>query len=188
MKGFSTISLIVALGAAVFLGVAVFLVTKGTHYSPLPRSLNARHQPTPSADLTSGEVTTSLPDVIRQGQDLECDFKLPVSTAENPFNTGKLWTTGGKGRSTISTSVSGVSMEANALYQNNTAYAWVTVGGQKSGLKFSPETLNDADHSMTMQERQQAEQFRSSMLFHCVPWTPDETTFILPSDVEFEKR
>lgn len=186
-RGFSTISLVVTLGAAVVLGVGTFLLTRTTSPAGSPAS-TAETIPgdrTASDELTGRELTTTIPDIVGRGQSLACDWKLPVEAGESPFNHGKLWTTDSKGRSTMSADISGMVMEAHAVYQGNTAYTWMLVGDQKIGMKFSPSELDAMSSSMTAQERQQAEQISRSMRFNCQPWSPDETKFILPSDVDF---
>jgi hypothetical protein len=190
LKGFSSISLLVILATAIILGIGAYILSHGTTYSPLPSmrssAQRAQAQATPDATLTSGEITSSIPDIVGHGQNLECEIKIPIHGPDNPFSNGKLWTSGGKGRSTISAHAAGIPMDANAIYQNGIAYTWIITGGQKIGMKFNPDAINDADMSLSPQQRQQAEQLRSSMLFTCQPWAPDDTKFQLPADVEFQ--
>jgi hypothetical protein len=149
---------------------------------------NTSTSTTSTSPVITGETRSTLTDVIGRGQNLECDWKLPASTTaeENPFNAGKLWTTGNKGRSTITANLSeGMTMEGNAVYKDNTIYSWIQTAGTKMGFKFTPSELAEMDSSMTAQQRQQAEQIKQEMNFNCQPWTPDESKFELPSDVEF---
>ena len=190
MKGFSAISLIVALCFAVVLGISIFFLSKNADpSSALLSLLPNRHRPTPSAEfLTTGELTSTTSDIIGYGQDLACDWKIPQGAGQSPFTAGKLWTSSGRGRSTTTTQINGTSLEANVMYLKSTAYAWVTTGGQKTGMKLDPSSFEEFNRSMTSQERQQAEQVRASLLFTCHTWIPDETKFILPQDVTFEER
>jgi hypothetical protein len=184
--------LFVVLLAAIILGVGAYIISHGTTYSPLSSMHSSANRAlakaTPDTTLTSGEISTTIQDIVSHGEDLQCDIKIPSHGPDNPFSSGTLWTTGGKGRTTINAKVSGMTMEANAVYQNGTAYTWVIAGGQKIGMKFNPDDVNEADMSLSQQERQQAEQLRSSMLFNCQPWAPDDTRFILPADVEFQEK
>lgn len=186
-RGFAPVSLVL-LVAVLILGAAGAYYYS-SHRTPSsssstsdanPRAMTLTSQPT---EALSGEVSSNLTDIVGRGQNLECDIKVPVEAGNNnPFNTGKLWTTGRQGRSTLTAQVSGMTMEANAVYKEGTAYSWVITNGVKMGFKFSP----DATHTtMTAQQRQQAEQAKQRMLFNCHSWTPDQSKFTLPSDVEF---
>jgi hypothetical protein len=182
--------LLIVLFFGVLLGIGVFSLSKNANPSSVLLSvLPNRHRPTPSADIiTAGELTTTASDIIGYGQDLACDWKIPLGASTSPFTAGKLWTSSGRGRSTTTAEMNGTSIEANVMYLKSTAYAWITTDGQKTGMKLDPSSIEEFNRSMTPQERQQAEQIRSSMLFTCHTWTPDETKFILPPDVTFEER
>lgn len=190
-SGFSTVALVIALGAAVILGVGAYFLTRSSSPSPTSPATKAeswtvRNEQTTAEELTGRELTTTIPDIIGRGQSLECDWKMPVA-GENPFHTGKLWTTGSKGRSHVTANISGMAMEANAVYQGDAVYTWTMVGGQKMGMKFSPSKLEEMNSSMTPQQKQQAEQIRQSMIFNCKPWAADDTKFVLPQDIEFKE-
>lgn len=188
-SGFSTIGLLVVLGAAAIIGFGLFFATQlNSKTLPLASiTKNSVGNIAPSETLTNRELNTTIPDIVGRGQNLECDWRMPVE-GENPFNKGTLWTTAHKGRSTITATIGGMEAEGNAIYMNNTAYSWMILGGQKVGMKFSEATLNEANKSLSPQEKQQAEQIRQNMIFNCKPWNPDETKFILPSDITFEEK
>jgi hypothetical protein len=188
--GFSAISLIVALGFALVLGVSVLYVSKNSNSSAAPFSILTGHRSARISpeNLTYGELTSTMPDIIEHGQDLECDWKIPPDGTNNVFTSGKLWTSDNRGRSTIAADRNGMNIEANMIFQKNTAYAWLIADGQKTGMRIHPSSLNEENRSMTADERQQAEQVRASILFNCQSWTADESKFILPSDVEFPER
>lgn len=184
--GFSTVGLVVALGAAVIIGFGVFFMTRFANPSTAPSALNAKMERFGSEEvLTDRELNTTIPDIVGRGQNLECDWKLPGNAT--PLNKGKLWTTANKGRSSVTADISGMSMEAHALYQSNVVYSWTYVAGQKVGMKFSEATLREQSNALTAEERQQAEQIRSNMIMSCKTWIPDETKFTLPSDIEFQE-
>lgn len=187
--GFSTIALLVVLGAAAIIGFGLFFATQlNSNTSPIASmTKNSVGNVIPSEALTNRELNTTIPDIVGRGQNLECDWRMPVE-GENPFNKGTLWTTTNKGRSTITATIGGMEAEGNAIYMNNTAYSWMILGGQKIGMKFTEATLNEANKSLSPQEKQQAEQIRQNMIFNCKPWNPDETKFILPSDITFEEK
>lgn len=174
-------------------GVVVLLVAGGIGWYVLTQQGNnaattaTPMEPTSTAiqpTVGTGNINTTMPDLVARGQNLECDWKLPVQ--QPGFSDGKLWTTGNKGRSTIAGTVSDMSMEANAIYADGTVFSWVDLAGQKKGFKITPEEAKQMNNTMSPEEKQQAEQIRQQMVFHCQPWTPDPTKFTLPTDVVFE--
>ena len=183
-RGFSAVVAIL-IAVIVLGGIGAFIMSRRSSTSA-PSSAADRSTPagTESA-VPTGETTSTLPDIIGRGQNLECDWRLPNVEA-NPFGTGKLYTTGNKGRSMISGNSSGMSIDGNAIYKDNTVYSWISVGGTTVGFKFDKAELESMSAEMTAEQKQQAEQIRSEMVFKCIPWTPDESKFILPSGVEFK--
>lgn len=131
-------------------------------------------------------VSTTFEDVIGKGQNLECDWHLPTSSAANPFGIGKLYTTGNKGRSMIKGTTNGIDIDANVIYKDDAAYSWVIVAGSTVGYKFDKAELQKMASEMTPEQKQQAEQIRAKMIFSCKSWTPDESKFVLPAGVEFK--
>lgn len=184
-RGFSAIVAVV-IAALVLGGIGVFVMSRRASTST-PSSAVDRSTPagTESA-VPTGETTSTLPDIIGRGQNMECDWRMPVEASENPFGTGKLWTNGNSGRSTMSGNIAGGDFEGNAIYKNNEVYTWMTVAGTTIGFKLDESELSEAGSEMTPEQRQQAEQIRSEMVFNCRPWTPDESKFILPTGVEFK--
>jgi len=187
-KGFSAVVIVIIL-AIIILGAGAFMMMRkpqssvSTPSNATQNSTSGKTEPT----VSTGETSGTFADLVGKGQSLECDFVLPSSTDKpNPFGTGKLYTTGSKGRSMMSGSTSGMSMEANAIYKDGTAYSWVKVGETTMGFKFDKDKMNQMSSSMTPQQKQQGEQFRAKMDFKCKPWTPDESKFILPTGVEFK--
>lgn len=196
-SGFSTVLLAIVIGVVALVGIGGFYMmnrssteTTTTATPTTAAMLSDESAPTATTTETAGtdtsELTGTFTSLISRGQSLECDWRMPVEAEDNPFGAGKLWTTGNQGRSTITTTVSGMSMEANAIYRENTAYTWMDLNGTKMGFMFSPEEMTEMDSTMTPQERQQAEQIRQEMVFNCQPWVVDESKFVLPADVEFK--
>ena len=142
-----------------------------------------------SLDTTAGEMKTDLMSLVSKGQSLECTWRMPVKEGEEtPFGEGTLWTTANKGRSTITGNPAGMQMEGNAIYTQETIYSWISSDMFKMGFKFSPETIKELNDGMSAEERQQAEQIRQEMIVNCKPWTPDESKFVVPTDVEFKEQ
>lgn len=184
-QGFSSIAIAIIIGAIVLVGGAAFYAMRSTSPSSSPSSATTvTSESTTSEYVPTGEVASTLTDIIARGQSMECDWKLPAE-AENPFDTGKLWTTANQGRSSIQANINGMTIDANAIYKDNTAYTWMVTNGVKMGFKFSPSEIDSMNSSMTAEQRQQAEQIRQEMIFNCRPWTPDPSKFELPADVEF---
>jgi len=182
-QGFSAvIALIIA--AVVIVGiVGAVMMRRGSTSAPS----TASDRSTTETASPTGDMSSTITDLVARGQSLECDFKMPTVTGQpNPFGTGKLYTTGKKGRSMISGNASGMNMEANAIYEDETAYSWITVAGTTMGFKFDKDKMDSMSSEMTPEQKQQAEQVRASMLFQCKPWTPDESKFVLPTGVEFK--
>ncbi len=180
---------IVIIAAIVLIGVGVFAMTRRpSSTTSTPSSAGEQSTDATSKDsVPTGETTSTLPDIIGRGQNLECDWRLPTETGSaNPFGTGKLYTTGNKGRSTISGGTEGVAIEGNAIYKDGEAYSWITVAGNTMGFKFDKAELEKMSSEMTPEQKQQAEQIRSKMIFSCKSWTPDESKFALPAGVEFK--
>lgn len=184
-RGFSAVVAIL-IAVIVLGGIGAFVMSRRPSTST-PSSAVDRSTPagTESA-VPTGETTSTLTDVIGQGKNLECDWKMPTNGEANPFGTGKLYTTGNKGRSMISGSSSGMSIDGNAIYKDGEVYSWISVAGTTMGFKFDKTELESMSAEMTAEQKQQAEQIRAKMIFQCKPWTPDESKFILPTGVEFK--
>lgn len=184
-KGFSAVAILIIV-AIVLAGIGgVVLIRRPSSDSASTGALERTSESTESVD-TESEATSTLPDIIGRGQNLECDWRMPTGAEENPFGEGKLYTTANKGRSMITGNSSGVAIEGNAIYRDNEVYSWITVAGTTMGFKFSEAELSELNSSMTEEERQQAESIRSEMIVNCTPWTPDESMFTLPAGVNFE--
>ncbi len=188
-KGVSGV-LIIIIAAVFLIGVGAFVMMRrspsSTSTTPSTATEHSTDAMTKEA-VPTGDISGTYTDIVRKGQNLECDFVLPSSgEAPNPFGTGKLYTTGSKGRSMMSGNTSGMSMEASAIYKDETAYSWVKVGETTMGFKFDKEKMNAMSKDLTPQQIQQGEQFRAKMDFKCKPWTPDNSMFELPVGVEFK--
>lgn len=184
-KGFAPMLLLLAVVVILLAAGLWFFLSGKTISTPATANPEANKNVT-QPTLPEGDITSTMPDIIARGQNLVCDWKFPVESTENPFNTGKLWTNGSNGRSSVTGTVSGMSMEADALYTDDTIYSWINVGGTKTGIKFNQDEITEMNNSMTPQEKQQAEQVRASMIFHCEPWTPDASKFVVPTDITFQ--
>lgn len=187
-KGVSTVVIVVILAIILLAAGAFFMMKKPvpstSDSSTTPEKMEStKTEPT----VSTGEMSGTFDELVGKGQSLECDFVLPSSDGKpNPFGTGKLYTTGSKGRSMMKGNTSGMSMEANAIYKDGVAYSWVKVGETTMGFKFDKDKMKEMSSGMTPQQKQQGEQFRQKMNFKCKPWTPDESKFILPTGVEFK--
>jgi hypothetical protein len=184
-RGFSAIVAVVVV-AVLLVGIGAAVMMRDS--SPSSSSSERGRGPvaTDSEETVGGEIESTLPDIISRGQSLECDWRMPIEEADNPFGTGKLYTTGNKGRSMITGNLGGGDFEGNAIYMNNEVYTWMNIGGNTIGFKFDESELSEADSEMTPEERVQAEQIAQDRIFNCSPWTPDESLFVLPEGVSFE--
>jgi hypothetical protein len=185
-KGFSAVSIIVVLAALAVIGGGVYYLWSESS----PSAQSTSEAPTAGSSSTeetaaTGEFRSTLPRIIGRGEPLECDWRMPVENPESPFNTGKLWTAGNHGRSSINGSINGAAVEANAIYKDNDAYSWMDFNGTKMGFKFSQSEIESMNDAMTPEQKQQAEQIKQEMIFSCKSWTPDASKFTLPTDVDF---
>lgn len=183
--GLAPIALIGIVIAILLVGAAGWYFISGRSTTPSGSTETPETESREQVAEPTGEISDTMEALIGRGQSLECDWKMPNMPEGAAMSNGKLWTTGNKGRSQVSGNVSGMSMEANAIFKDNTVYSWVMFGGQKMGFKMNPEELSDANNSMSAEQKQQAEQIRSQMIFNCQAWTPDESKFALPSDIIF---
>ena len=186
--GFSTVTVILtAIVVLAGIGAAVMMSQRGATPSASNVEKSMVEQKTASKTAAIDNVSSTFPDIVGKGKNLECDWKIPnPSAATNPFGQGKLYTTANKGRSALSGNVSGTVFDANAIYKDNSVYSWIDFGGNKTGFKFDPEELTELNSNMTPEQKQQAEQIKSEMIFNCKSWTPDESKFVLPTGVDFK--
>lgn len=186
-QGFSAVILII-IAAVVLTGIAgVTMMRRPSSSSNPSAAMERASDATAESTVPAGETTSTLPGIIEQGKNLECDWKLPTDNgAANPFGTGKLYTTANKGRSEITGNSGGMNIDGNAIYKDGEAYSWITVAGTTMGFKFDKAELENMNSEMTPEQKQQAEQIRSKMIFSCKSWTPDESKFTLPTGVEFK--
>jgi hypothetical protein len=183
-KGFSPVAVVVII--AVIAGIGAFTILRSSSTSK-PSATTERTSDKASKESTpTGDLSSTIQDIVGRGQSLECDWKMPTTGSENPFGAGKLYTTGNKGRSEISGGTEGVAIEGNAIYKDDTVYSWIKAGGTTIGFKFDKAELESMAKDMTAEQKQQAEQIRQQMIFNCKPWTPDESKFDLPSGVDFK--
>ncbi len=139
-----------------------------------------------AAGVSNGaEVSWSVEQILGVSESLECTWRPPQEPMKG-FEEGKLWTSGGKGRSTATFVLNAGPAEANAIYDGESVTGWFEVMGVKQGFKMNKAELDAANESMTPQEREQAEQYRSEMIVSCRPWNPDPSYFVVPSDVSFD--
>lgn len=140
--------------------------------------------------LSSGsEVSRSFEQIFAANQNLECTWKPPATAGEEAmegFVEGKLYTAGTRGRSMATLQINGIPSEVNAVYNETGITSWFEMAGQKFGFVMTNEEMAAQDDTLTQEERQQAEQYRDEMIVSCVPWTPDESMFVIPSDVNFD--
>lgn len=182
---FPILLILVALGIGIVGGGVYYWQQTGSAGTAAPEESPAGVTAATSPSPTPGEIMTTLPELVGRGQNLECDWRMPVESEENPFQTGKLWTTGNQGRSQIMANIGGQTMEMNALYRDQTAYVWLISPMATMGYQFSPAEMEEAE--LTAEQRQQAEQIRSQMIFDCRAWTPEASKFELPATVEFRE-
>ena len=184
-KGFSAV-LVILIVVILLAGVGVYsMMRRPNATSPSTATNQSANTDSRESQPTGGENTT-ITDIVGRGQNLECDWRLPESGSENPFGTGKLYTTGSKGRSTISGGTEGISINADAIYRDEEVYSWMKVGETTLGFKFDKKEIEDIASNLTPEQKQQADQLRAKMIFSCKPWAPDESKFTLPSGVEFK--
>lgn len=195
--GFSSLMIAIGIGVVALVGLGGFYMmrrstpaipTSTTPSATTTTDASPTSETSDTGTTTAGEIAGTFDSLISRGQSLECDWRVPVQTEDNPFGAGKLWTTGSQGRSTIMTTINGMTMEANAIYKDNAAYTWMNFNGTKMGFKMSVDASAEAASTMTDQQRQQAEQIRQEMIFNCKPWTVDPSKFVLPTDVEFKEN
>ena len=186
-KGFSAVVAII-LGVIILAGVGAYVMMNRPTSSKSKSAATGKSAPlNKEVAVPTGELSSTFEDLVGKGKNLECDWKLPTSgTTPNPFGTGKLYTAGNRGRSMISGSASGMSIDGNGIYKDGVAYSWVSVGGTTVGFKFDKAELEKMSSEMTPEQKQQAEQIRAKMIFQCKSWTPDESKFALPTGVEFK--
>jgi len=188
-KGISGILLGIIIAAVLIFAAGGYYMLNRSAKSASPSAsgsaAKSQKNENPKQEPINGASST-IQDVVGKGQNLECDWHMPDAGSSNPFGTGKLYTTGNKGRSMISGNASGMSIDGNGIYKDGTAYSWVTVAGTTVGFKFDKEKLNQMNSEMTPEQKKQAEQIRAKMIFSCKPWTPDESKFVLPTGVEFK--
>ncbi len=187
-KGISGVLIAIIIAAVlIFAAGGYYMLTRsGSGPSPSASGSTAAPQKPASKKEPISNASSTFQDIVGKGQNLECDWHLPTSGAANPFGTGKLYTTGNKGRSMIKGTTNGIEIDANVIYTDEAAYSWVIVAGTTVGYKFDKAELQKMASEMTPEQKQQAEQIRAKMIFSCKGWTPDESKFILPTGVEFK--
>jgi hypothetical protein len=183
-KGFSPFIVVIVI--AVIAGIGAFAILRNPSASKPSVTAERTNDASAKESTPTGDLSSTIHDIVGRGQSLECNWKMPTTGSENPFGAGKLFTTGNKGRSEISGGTEGVAIEGNAIYKDEVVYSWIKAGGATVGFKFDKVELDSMAKDMTAEQKQQAEQIRQQMIFNCKPWTPDESKFTLPTGVEFK--
>lgn len=139
-----------------------------------------------AGESASGEMSGTIDELARRGASMECDIR-SVPGAAYSLESGTLWTTAGKARSTINAKEpnSGMTMIANAIYAENNVHTWLSLNGSVVyAQKFDPASFAP-NTTMTAEQKAQAEQYRNQLVVNCHPWIVDETKFVLPEGVTF---
>lgn len=187
------------IGVIVIIGiVTAVLVLGGVAYTVLTSNNSADSKSVTNATIPQGNPGTSetriddgtkqkatFEQLLKTGQSMQCDWKMPSVADDAIAGSGKLYTTASMGRSMYSGTVNGITMEGNAIYKNGGVTGWMQMNGQKFGFAMTPEEIATSNASLTEDQKKQAEQIRSEMIVSCKPWTPDMSYFEIPSDITF---
>lgn len=168
---------IIAVVVVIVVGVGAYLVV-GRDSSETPETVDTNMQ----TDMQRApdevmEETTSLSDMISEGQNQLCTF-----TDSDTGGVGTVFIGDGNVRGDFQSDIDDVATVAHLVVLNSEdAYVWME--GQTQGYKASMSELADlssaagGDNSLDVNK---------AVDYECYPWTPDATQFALPDTVDFQ--
>ena len=170
---FMKTNLIVGLvvGAVVIVGSGYYLMTKSSSFTG--DSKRASQEQTAQAGKFSG----SFASLAARGGSWKCT--VDSSTAQS-VSSGVTYVSGGNVRADFSTKVQGYgTVDAHVLVNGQDVYSWSSV--MPKGIK-TKMVAQGSGGTATSGQGMDANQAYS---YDCQPWTPDASTFALPTGVSF---
>ena len=124
--------------------------------------------------LQQQQTPDEIAQLIESGQSLEC----VVNREENGVNTtGHVYIDGSRVRGTITNTSTDINYTSDFLTDGIYAYVWGKTTEGDTAIKFRVDDQNaEQDQVFDTSDRSGME---------CQPWTVDESTFNIPSDIEF---
>lgn len=139
-----------------------------------------------SAEADSQNITSSLIDLVKLGQDVSCTFE---STDDSQTSSGQIFIanngTNFKGEFISTILPENEQFQGHMISDGEHTYVWSD--SETQGIKmrvdpeddtFLPESENDEQSVAGIDEDEQ-------VTFSCQPWSADQSAFVPPSDIEF---
>ena len=155
------------------LGGGLFLYSKNSSSNPTGKTSTQ----TAVSPTTTTSQNGSLLDIFSSGKTQKCDFSYK---AEDGTSTkGAFYISANKVRGSLDITTNGKLSTMNILRDGDTNYMWGSA--LPTGIKM---TLSANDFA-TKINTTSATNPNQKMDFKCVPWTVDQSLFIVPADVKF---
>lgn len=177
------IGIIVAILALLLIAGGVYMATRGKNDAA------SDEQAAPSKENI---ITSTFPDLIKNGKDLSCTFTTTDEQAGSTEGTIYIAEQGNKIRGNFYTKPSeqhptAPTTDMHLIVTNQTeAYYWSEQGNVGYRMKFDPngglfanKPMADAQTEVTTQDQ--------NYDFDCQAWTPDQSVFVVPSSVTFSE-
>jgi len=136
------------------------------------------NEPAP-VSVAEENATSNPSEVTKSGQAVVCTF----STSDaNGSGSGTNYVSGNKSNSVFKTKTpEGVDIEINSIVDDEWIYTWVT--GESRGTKTKVPEAPSQD--TTADNAEAAPTTTAPADYKCLPWTVDNSRFILPNGMEF---
>ncbi len=134
--------------------------------------------PTPTIADINSDVNGSIFDIVKLGKDITCTY---TDTATKL--AGTIYVSGQKVRSDFTTTVQGRSLEAHTYMDGEWAYMWSPILTQ--GTKMNVTDLKSTATATDAETKMAKDKLNQNFVYHCQPWTVDQTMFDLPKDITF---
>lgn len=167
--------LIIALvaGLAAITAVGGYYVINNNTDTP-----EATQIPTQETAMENTENPKTLKSLFSMASNQECSFIDSETQSE-----GMVYIGNGQVRGDFTTISEGASYNSNMYSDSESVFIWLD--GQGTGYKISMDTLES--FSSDAEDDSLSLDFDNEVDLNCSPWSPNESVFVLPEDVNFQE-
>ncbi len=161
--------------------VIIILIAGGAWYYTQHKSSSEVKDATSAqseAQVEAQVQETSLKQLLTSKQDKKCTFELTRNNSAGS-GAGTFYISNGKSRGDIVATVNNTSLTTHMMADGTTSYVWTDDG--TVAYKVSMEQV------VTAANTSGAVDPNSNYKFNCENWTPDQSTFVLPANIQFKE-
>ena len=175
---------LVLLGAVGF-GAYTTFIKKDSSYQASDAANEQNSESTSEVKGTEETISPTEPftmkgtfvDLAKKGGSYECKVSHEVSVAES---TGTVFVSGSKIRGDFSSKIPQVNMTVNSTMVSDGTFIYTWTDIAKTGFKAKIVESNKPANDDSV-----GNEYMQNLEYSCNPWTPDESKFVVPADINF---